>query len=193
MSLLESSTSKQRKMKTEQIWEEFSDKLYRFILAKVNDKELAKDLLQEVFIKIHSNIDSLDNADVLSSWLFTITRNTVYDYYRSKKAYKKEKKQLELDGFGFEDDEINSLCETCLYLFLEELPEKYREAIIHTDLGELSQKEYAEEIGISYSGLKSRVQRGREQLNIHFKECCFVENNSGESACKNKDEFACTC
>ena len=173
MSLLESSTSKQRKMKTEQIWEEFSDKLYRFILAKVNDKELAKDLLQEVFIKIHSNIDSLDNADVLSSWLFTITRNTVYDYYRSKKAYKKEKKQLELDGFGFEDDEINSLCETCLYLFLEELPEKYREAIIHTDLGELSQKEYAEE--------------------IDFKECCFVENNSGESACKNKDEFACTC
>lgn len=193
MSLLKNPSSKQIKMNTERIWEQFSDRLYRFILTKVNDHDLAKDLLQEVFIKIHTKVDSLKNTEVLAAWLFTVTRNTINDYYRSKQAFNKEKTFLELNGYGFEDDDIVNLCETCLYLFLEELPEKYREAIMHTDLGDLSQKEYAKQVGISYSGLKSRVQRGREQLNAHFKACCFVENEKGESTCINKNNFACTC
>ncbi len=180
-------------MSTTQIWNEFSDRIYFFILSKVNDEEIAKDLLQEVFIKIHTKLDGLNDQRSLSSWLFTVARNTIYDYYRRKKTRQKEQTELQDNAHLFEDDELNLFCETCLHLFVEDLPAKYREAILATDLGGLSQKEYAKQIGISYPGLKSRVQRGRTQLNKHFKECCLAINSKGESECTHKDKYACTC
>lgn len=180
-------------MSTTQIWNQFSDRIYAFILSRVNDEEIAKDILQEVFIKIHTKLDSLDDQNSLSSWLFTITRNTIYDYYRHKKVHQKEQATLKNNVHLFEDEDINTFCETCLHLFIEELPEDYKEAILATDLGELSQKEYAEQIGLSYSGLKSRVQRGRTQLNEHFKKCCLATNSKGESDCAHKQNYACTC
>ncbi|MEQ9280003.1 MAG: sigma-70 family RNA polymerase sigma factor [Balneola sp.] len=180
-------------MSTTQIWNEFSDRIYYFILSRVDDKEIAKDLLQEVFIKIHTKLDTLNDQSSLSSWMFTVTRNTVYDYYRQKKSRQKEQAVLKDNAHLFEDDELNRLCETCLHLFVQDLPEKYREAILATDLGNLSQKEYAKKIGISYPGLKSRVQRGRAKLNEYFKECCLSTNSKGESDCTHKDKYACTC
>ncbi|MEP1152439.1 MAG: RNA polymerase sigma factor SigZ [Balneola sp.] len=180
-------------MSTTKIWNQFSDQIYAFILSRVNDEDIAKDILQEVFIKIHTKLETLNDKSSLSSWLFTVTRNTIFDYYRSKKSRQKEQTLIQNNAHLFDDDDINVFCETCLHLFVEELPEKYREAILATDLGDLSQKEYAERIGTSYSGLKSRVQRGRAQLNEHFKKCCLSTNAKGESDCAHKDKYACTC
>ena len=78
-------------MSTTQIWNQFSDRIYAFILSRVNDEEVAKDLLQEVFMKIHTKLDGLNNESSLSSWLFTVTRNTIYDYYRQKRLAKKNR------------------------------------------------------------------------------------------------------
>ena len=180
-------------MSTTQIWNQFNDRIYAFILSRINDEEIAKDLLQEVFIKIHTKLDTLNDQSSLSSWMFTVTRNTIYDYYRQKKTRQKEQAVLTDNAHLFEDEDLNMFCETCLHLFVDELPENYKEAILATDLGELSQKEYAKQIGISYPGLKSRVQRGRAQLNKHFKECCLTTNSKGESECTHKDKYACTC
>lgn len=180
-------------MSTTQIWNQFSDQIFAFILSRVNDNEVAKDILQEVFIKIHTKINTLNDEDSLASWLFTITRNTIFDYYRHKKTAQKKHLFIAENAHLFEDEDITAFCDTCLHLFIEELPKKYKDAILATDLGELSQKEYAEQIGISYSGLKSRVQRGRTQLNEYFKECCLTTNSKGESECRNKDNYACNC
>lgn len=180
-------------MSTTQIWNQFSVRIFHFILSKTNDEEVAKDILQEVFIKIHTSIDSLKNENSLASWLFTVTRNTIYDYYRQKKTNQKKQTFLADNAHLFEDEDLSQFCETCLHLFIEELPEKYKQAILATDLGNLSQKDYAEEIGVSYSALKSRVQRGRSQLNEYFKKCCLTTNSKGESECINKDNYACTC
>ena len=180
-------------MSTTQIWNQFSDRIYTFIMLQVNDEEIAKDLLQEVFIKIHTKLDSLNDQSALSSWMFAVTRNTIFDYYRQKKTRQKEQAVLTDNAHLFEDEDLNVFCEACLHLFVDELPENYKEAILATDLGELSQKEYAQQIGVSYSGLKSRVQRGRAQLNEHFKECCLATNSKGESDCTHKDKYACTC
>ncbi|HAW80683.1 MAG TPA: RNA polymerase subunit sigma-70, partial [Balneola sp.] len=90
-------------MSTTEIWNQFSDRIFGFILSKVNDEEVAKDILQEVFIKIHTKIDTLNERDSLSSWLFTVTRNTIYDYYRQKKVRRKEQKLLVNNTHLFED------------------------------------------------------------------------------------------
>ncbi|MBG7631401.1 MAG: RNA polymerase subunit sigma-70, partial [Bacteroidetes bacterium] len=69
-------------METTTIWNTFSDSLKRFIISKVHSTEVADDLLQEVFIKIHLNIDSLKKQESIKSWVFTITNNVVMDYFK---------------------------------------------------------------------------------------------------------------
>jgi RNA polymerase sigma-70 factor (ECF subfamily) len=180
-------------MSTKEIWNQFSDRIFHFILSRTKDEDTAKDILQEVFIKIHTKIENLNEQQALASWLFTITRNTIYDYYRQEKRSQKNQLLIADNIHLFEDEDLSQCCEACLHLFIEELPEKYKEAILATDLGETSQKDYASQIGISYSALKSRVQRGRAQLNDYFKKCCLSTNSKGESECIHKDNYACTC
>jgi RNA polymerase sigma-70 factor (ECF subfamily) len=67
----------------EQIYKEYYSRLFSFINSRVNNSEDAKDILSEVFLKISSNIDKLNSNEKLTSWIYTITRNTIIDYYRS--------------------------------------------------------------------------------------------------------------
>ena len=64
---------------------------------------------------------------------------------------------------------------------INDLPKNYREALILSDLKNNKQKDIAEKLDISYSGVKSRVQRGRVLLQKSFKDCCNIEiNNYGQ-------------
>ena len=67
---------------TDQIWQEFSDRLRLFILRRVRSEHDTEDILQDVFRKIHSNIHTLKRGDKLEPWIYQITRNTIIDYYR---------------------------------------------------------------------------------------------------------------
>lgn len=69
----------------EQIWQEYHDRLLGFITKRVNDHAAAEDILQDVFIKIYSRIDTLKDTGKLQSWMYQITRNAIVDYYRSHK------------------------------------------------------------------------------------------------------------
>ena len=60
---------------TEFIWKEYHDKLYSFILSRVNEPSVADDILQEVFMRILSRVDTLKDCDKLQSWIYQITRN----------------------------------------------------------------------------------------------------------------------
>ena len=58
---------------------------------------------------------------------------------------------------------------------VKRLPEQYSEAVALTDLGGLTQKDAATRMGLSLSGMKSRVQRGRSKLKTLLLDCCRVE------------------
>ena len=62
----------------------------------------------------------------------------------------------------------------CIPAFLDSLPEKYREALFEVEINGLSQLELAKKLDISYSGAKSRVQRGREKLREALLDCCDI-------------------
>ncbi|MHC4648839.1 MAG: sigma factor [Planctomycetota bacterium] len=68
---------------TERIWKEYRDRLHSFIEARVDDTHTADDILQEVCVRIHSQIDSLRNRDKIQSWVYQITRNAIIDHYRA--------------------------------------------------------------------------------------------------------------
>ena len=64
------------KPETEAIWTAFSDQLKQFILSRTADESLADDILQDVFLKIHSRIDTLKDDTKIRGWIYQITRNT---------------------------------------------------------------------------------------------------------------------
>ena len=158
-------------MDTLKIWNDFNDQLLNFIRTKVHDKDAANDILQDVFVKIHSKLSTLSSSEKLTSWIYQITRNSIVDYFRKQKQMAPIKEQAIGENIN-PDEEMN--IEKCLKPFLNQLSPQYKDALLKTDLGNLSQKEYAHELNISYSGAKSRVQRGREQLKKLITECCNV-------------------
>ena len=157
------------KINTETIWKGFHKELLRFIKKRVKDEEIAKDLLQDVFVKIHLRHSTLSDSNKLASWVYQITRNCIIDYYRSNKQFI----GVSADIYELEEPlTYNKEFSKCLEPFINGISETYREAILQTELGLLSQKEFAEKSNISYSGAKSRIQRGRKELFKIFKQCC---------------------
>ncbi len=85
-------------METTAIWDKFSDVLKRFIYNRVKNNELTNDLLQEVFIKVHLNINTLKNEESIKSWVYTITNNVIHDYFKKQsKLLIPAKENLEIE------------------------------------------------------------------------------------------------
>lgn len=157
----------------ENIWNDFAGRLGLFIRARVADPAAAEDILQDVFVKIQSKIGQLKDPAKLQSWLFLLTRNAIIDHYRSRKNTTEVPETLPAEP-AERDDEADGLTASFRRM-IDSLPEPYREAILLTEFENLTQKELAERLGISLSGAKSRVQRGREQLKEMLLDCCHFE------------------
>ena len=159
---------------TEHIWKEYHDSLHSFILGRVNEASVADDILQDVFMRILSRIDSLKDCDKLQSWIYQITRNAIIDYYRSRKKTSELPPTLTaLDG-EFSDTASEDI-DACLMPMIRSLPDPYRQAVMLSEIEGRTQKEVAKKEGISLSGAKSRVQRGRAMLKEMMFGCCRFE------------------
>lgn len=160
---------------TENIWHEYHMKLASFIKSKVSE-DVADDLLQDVFIKVHAQIDSLKEDAKLESWLYQITRNAIIDHYRSKRTTEELPDWLEQPQ-PEEEEVIRKELSACLEPMVKALPDKYRKAVQMSEIENKNQQEVAELEGISLSGAKSRVQRGRALLKTMLHDCCQFEIN----------------
>lgn len=157
----------------ETIYNDFHSKLKSFVVGRVSDADTAEDILQDVYLKIHSNIDGLRESDRLESWVYQITRNAIIDYYRRARPQDELSDSLAAPP----DDEPDAVSQLASSLkgMLNCVPEKYRQALELTELQGLSQVELATRLDISVSGAKSRVQRAREKLKEAFLDCCHFE------------------
>jgi len=157
---------------TENIWNSFHRGLKSFILKKVKDEGTANDILQDVFIKIIDNSDKILQARSLKHYIYAIARNTTNDYFRQAA----QRTNMENEYSPITEEETESLNATiancCIKPFIAQLPEKYQLALTKTEFEDVSQKELAKQLNISYSGAKSRVQRGREKLKALILACC---------------------
>lgn len=161
----------------EHIWRTYHKQLHSFILKRVSDPSVADDILQEVFIKICTHIDTLQEDRKVKAWLFQITRNTIVDYYRKAKPVDKLPERInELEAEN-DPHALNDI-ESCIVPMIKSLPEVYRDALFLSELNGLSQKELSEKLQISYSAAKSRVQRGRNLLKEALAQCCSFEQDS---------------
>jgi RNA polymerase sigma-70 factor, ECF subfamily len=176
--------------KAEGIWYEFHDRLHAFIARRVDNEADVEDILQNVFLRVHQKLGTVHHADRLTSWLYQVTRNAIVDYYRAP-ARRREiptdftlETEADRDGVHrnietlLDSDEqraktIEELA-SCLRPMTHRLPAHYRDAISFVELDGLTQREAAERFGLSFSGMKSRVQRGRQMLKRMLHECCQI-------------------
>jgi RNA polymerase sigma-70 factor (ECF subfamily) len=158
----------------ESLWEQYCCRLDAFIRSRVADEDDVEDLLQEVFIRIHTHLCCLHDLTKLESWVYQIARNAIIDHYRSRRP------GVELDESIPSEDETDAYdAEAVLALSLKEmvaeLPIPYRDALVLTEYQGLNQRELADRLGISFSGAKSRVQRARHMLRDMLLSCCHFE------------------
>lgn len=156
------------------VLQEFDGRLRRFISRRVSDPMAAEDILQEVYLRIHSRLHTLQDESRLQAWLYQIARNAVIDYYRREKPTSELDEAASLAAERDEKDATQELAEG-LNDLIAGLPEKYRTALILSELQGIPQHEVARQLGISVSGCKSRVQRAREQLKQALLDCCHLE------------------
>ncbi|GIK37204.1 MAG: RNA polymerase sigma factor SigZ [Anaerolineae bacterium] len=156
------------------IWQEFDPKLRQFIFKRVADDDATEDILQEVYIKIHARIHTLRDDSKLQSWIYQIARNAIIDYYRSRKLAMELPETIALPEEPAENDAASELAPS-VKAMINRLPEKYQQALILTEYQGLTQQEMAEQLGISWSGAKSRVQRAKEKLKDMLLDCCHFE------------------
>jgi len=157
----------------DQIWRDYHSGLLGFIRRRVGDADLAEDILQDVFVKAHSRLDTLANAGRIQSWLYQIARNTIIDYHRTRKSAEPLPDEMAQQP-EHDDDDWRELGK-CVLPMIEMLPEGYREAILLSEIDGLSLREVAERLNLSLPGAKSRVQRGRERLKNIFLDCCHFK------------------
>lgn len=75
-------------MNIEDLWDQFHQPLKTYISHRVNDQSIVDDLLQIVFMKIQVHLPNLIDEQKIDSWIYRITRNTIIDFYRTKKQAK---------------------------------------------------------------------------------------------------------
>ena len=161
---------------TESLWTHLSADLRRFIRRRVPDDHVADDLLQETFLRVHRHLPALADADRVAAWVYRIARNVVSDHHR--KAATPVVALADTDPVDEAEDCRDELrCRGAGWMeeMIRSLPEGHREAVRLAEIEGLSQQEVADRLGLSLSGAKSRVQRGRAMLKGALEECCHFE------------------
>lgn len=161
-------------VRTDLLWQDYSNQLLGFIQRRVNDSAVAEDILQDVFLKMFERLDSLRDADKLQSWMYQIARHAIVDYYRSKKPADVVLEELP-DGSG--DDEGDAREEMIGWLrpLIGMLPDTYHEAVWFSEVDGLTHQVVAERLGISLTATKSRVRRGKQMMKEMLTDCCRFE------------------
>lgn len=173
-------------MNTQQIWNKFNNQIYFFILKRVKEKEISNEILQNSFLKIHSNLNQIKDKDKVKSWVFQIVRNEISNYFNQESKHKKE---VSFDGVVNSEVRKNYCC---MDRFIQELPDIYKETIELVYVEGKKQLDVAHILGISLYNVKARIRRGKSILKERFNTCCKYQFNRngklvGESDCSYCD------
>jgi RNA polymerase sigma-70 factor (ECF subfamily) len=162
------------------LWAEFAPPLRRFLARRVPPGVDADDLVQEVFLRVIRQAGSLRSTDRPEAWLFQIARNALRDTLRARLRRDGRndaivvEDDLPAEPEGTSEQAAEAELAPCLTSMIDRLAEPYRTAIALTTLNGISQAAAARQLGISNSGMKSRVQRGRDRLRAMLVQCCAI-------------------
>jgi len=148
----------------------FRKPIFRYILGRVPDSETAEELTQDVFLKEYRARESYEERFELSTWLWTIARNTVFDWLRKTR----EEVLDSPEEFSWEEIPCQLPCpETrmsrkldgrALLKLMSSLTDLQKRALFMRVVRQLSYEEISKNLGLSLSAAKCLVYRARRSL-----------------------------
>lgn len=170
----------------QEIWQQIHNGLRAFIAKRVANEADADDIVQDVWLKMQRGLDGLKDRSRLVSWIFQIARHAIIDHYRAPGRGREMPAGLAEDLEAYqssssrqtaseESGRLRAELAGCLRPMIDRLSGEYRQAVVLVDLEGLTHQAAATQLGLSLSGMKSRVQRGRRQLKEMLETCCTIE------------------
>lgn len=154
----------------ERIYIEFKDRVTRYVRGKIGSEYDSEDVVSDVFVKVFNGLSDFDeNKAKLSTWIYTITRNAVIDYFRAAKQFCELPEELYSED-DTEQNMINTEMLERLADALERLNERERDIIILHYYSGRTLKDIAEAMGISYSYTKLLHGGALKALRKHIDE-----------------------
>jgi RNA polymerase sigma-70 factor, ECF subfamily len=164
-------------------WSEIEARLRPYVARRVASAADVDDIVQEIFVKMQRGLGDLRDGERFGAWVYRVAQRVIIDSMRAR-SRRPLVSGVEVTEAGISetredaDDTLQTDLGDCVALFVARLPSPYREAITLTELEGLTQKDAAEMLGISVSGMKSRVRRGRDKVREMFDECCRISVDS---------------
>lgn len=150
------------------------------------DREFARDVCQEVFVRAYRGLVGFDPIARFSTWLHTVALNYCITEYRKSRALKRARRTLSIDApiAGTEDLTIEPVARgpqphdgvhhreiaAAVREAVQELPEEFKHAVLLRDLQGLSYEEIAEVLNVPPGTVRSRIHRGRLLLQERLRE-----------------------
>ncbi|MBX3270742.1 MAG: sigma-70 family RNA polymerase sigma factor [Sandaracinaceae bacterium] len=161
-------------------WAELRATLEPFVARRVPAEDV-DDVVQDVFLRLSRGLPSLRDEERFGPWVYRVARSAVADHLRARarapfSSLEDEEPAATPDEPALTEGE--RLLAPLVGVFVAALPSPYREALTLTELEGMSQRDAADRVGITVSGMKSRVQRGRERLRASFEACCAIERDA---------------
>ena len=135
--------------------------LLRMCYIYLRDMELAKDAVQETFLKAYSSLDSFRGECSEKTWLIRIAMNTCRDMQRSA-WFRHHDRRITPEDLpqigGIQDDDLDVMCDVM------KLPPKLKEVVMLYYWQNMNVNEIAHALGITHSTVSNRLKRAREKL-----------------------------
>jgi RNA polymerase sigma-70 factor (ECF subfamily) len=136
------------------------------------------DVVQDTFVRVYRGLPNLADSERFGPWVYRVASSAIADHLRWRSRHPSAAGTNEffqaLGSASEADEGLEAELAECVALFVARLPSPYREAVTLTELQGLTQKDAAELLDVSLSGMKSRVQRGRDRIRRMFEECCEI-------------------
>lgn len=142
-------------------------KIYRYARSYLKNDALAEDIVQEVFLKLWNRRNDFKQINNMEAWSMTITKNLVYDKFRSQRSYSMDPRDMNQNEYDHETPEkIMERTETRLDVrkMIESLPDKQKEVIILREIEGYSYQKIGEIMGIDQNLVKVTLFRARDNL-----------------------------
>lgn len=161
----------------EQLVEAYDQKLYNMAYRMLGNREDARDMTQEAFLRAYRSLDGFREESSFSTWIFRIAKNACLDRIRKRSQVQavsidepiqteegQVQRELPSDLGDPEEYAEQQELSAVVHSALQELTDEYRTAVVLRDLQGLSYNEIAEVMEVSLGTVKSRIYRGRQAL-----------------------------
>ena len=171
-----------------ELYDQYYVRVRKFILSLVRDEWVADDLIQETFLKIQKNLESLKDPSKLSSWIFRIAYNLCQDHFRQLKRSRREESISQEEGkdlkeglvqkeLGIQKELEQRQMGECVQNQMNLLPDSLRTVLVLFDIMEFNHQEIADILGITVENVKVRLHRARKKLKDILEEACTFERD----------------